>query len=150
MLVAAVLPVDLVERSPELARAMERSAVSWLVAAGAGPDWDIRPDLAAAAEDYLSLRASKMCLAQWQQQATLAGPRSSSRPMATALLEALDLAAARPVVFSRIAAGFAAASRSGRGLFGSVEPVEALRKAAAGAGVDTSKAVSRRRCRKAA
>ncbi|MDC0719930.1 hypothetical protein POL25_23730 [Nannocystis sp. bb15-2] len=150
MLVAAVLPVEVVERSPELAKALDRSAVSWLAAAGAGPDWDVRADLAAAAEDYLSLRSSRSCLAQWQEQGALVQRATEGRPMARAMLEVLDLAAARPVVFGRIAQAFAAASREGGGLFASVDPLEALKAAAAANNAPTERASSRRRCRKAA
>lgn len=148
MLSAAVLPTEIAERSPELARAVDRSAVAWLVAAGAGPDWDVRPDLAAAALDLLSLRGSQMCLARWRQQVGLERPRTEGRPMAQLLLEILDLSAARPATFAKIAGRFAEASRTGGGLFGGADPLTALREAAAEVGVVAQKAGSTRRCRK--
>jgi hypothetical protein len=77
-------------------------------------------------------------------------PRQATGPMASTMLEILDLAASRPVVFSKIAAAYAKASRAG-GLFGQADPVDALRQAAAENNADPASANSRRRCnRKAA
>lgn len=148
LLAAWVLPLALAERSPELARAIERSAPGWIAAAGAGPDWDLRGDMAAAAADFLALRGSGQCLATWLRQEGLTRHETEGRPTAALLLRILDLGASKPATLARVAASFAAKSRESGGLFGGADPRAALADAARDGGLDPGRADSRRRCRR--
>ncbi len=153
-LITASVATDAALASPVLKKALDRSAVYWLIAAASGPTWDMRVPLSRATADYLAMKHDGACLLQWQQQQTLGTSRSSEGdPAAELLLEILDLAAARPVVFAKIAEAFARAAaeaRGGGGLFGppSTDPLTALQDAALSAGVKPASALSRRRCRK--
>lgn len=148
-LVAALVPdAALLERlGPEVNNALTRSAPFWLGAAAAGGGWDVHQPLRAALQDLAELRSDKQCLAQWQQQSSMV-PRSTRRgTIGETLLQVLDLAAGKPVVFTRIARAFYAASTGG-GLFGSKDPMAALVDAANEANVKPEAAASRRRCAK--
>lgn len=155
-LITASASTDAAMASPTLAKSLDRSAPYWLVAAAAGPQWDLRVPLARATTDYLSLRHAGACLLQWRQQQTLtddAERHSDGDPAAELLLEILELAAARPVIFARIASKYAdaaAQARGGGGLFGppTTDPLTALQDAALAAGVKPASALSRRRCKK--
>jgi colicin import membrane protein len=149
-LVAALVPdAALLDRlGPEIQNTLTRSAPFWLGAAAAGGTWDVHASLRAALQDLAEMRSDKQCLAQWQQQASIVPRATRKGTIGETLLQVLDLASAKPVIFSRIARAFYAASVGGGGLFGAKDPMQALTEAANEAKVEPTSAASRRRCRK--
>lgn len=94
---AAVGGGDLVERAPlDVREALRRSAIAWLAAAGAGAEWDVRRDLAAAVSDLRTMRVGGQCLAQWLRQEGLERPATDRSPVARRLLQILDLTSKTP------------------------------------------------------
>ena len=131
----------------EIRGTLARSAPVWLAAAANGPKWDLREPLLAALGDLRTMRHDNQCLAQWLQQTSF-GRSTTSGSMGRLLLEILDLAGGKPVIFAKVARAYFEAS-SGGGLFGGgVEPMQALSEAAMGAGINPASAISKKRCKR--
>lgn len=148
-LLALLVPdTGLLERlGLEVRGTLNRSAPLCLAAAANGPQWDLREPLLAALGDLRTMRHDNQCLAQWLQQASF-GRGTTDNSMGRLLLEILDLAGGKPVVFSKVARAYFEAS-SGGGLFGGgVAPMQALSEAAVGAGINPASAVSKKRCKR--
>lgn len=132
----------------EIRNTLNRSAPLWLAAASSGPQWDLREPMLAALSDLRTMRHDNQCLAQWLAQTSF-GRMTVAGTMGRLLLEVLDLAGGKPVVFSKVARAFFEASSGGGGLFGgNVEPMQALSDAAVGVGINPASAVSRKRCKR--
>lgn len=148
-LLASLVPdAALLDRlGAEVRGTLTRSAPFWLAAAAAGGSWDVRAALLAAVKDLAELRSDGQCLAQWEQQGSLIPRATRKGTTGETLLQLLDLAGGKPVVFTKIARQFYQDSAGG-GLFGSKDPIQALTEAAAAVSVNPTSAASRRRCRK--
>lgn len=148
-LLAALVPdAALLDRlGAEVRGTLTRSAPFWLAAAAAGGSWDVRGALLAAVKDLAELRSDGQCLAQWEQQGSFIPRATRKGTTGETLLQLLDLAGGKPVVFTKIARQFYQDSAGG-GLFGSKDPIQALTEAAATVAVNPTSAASRRRCRK--
>jgi colicin import membrane protein len=148
-LLASLVPdAALLDRlGAEVRGTLTRSAPFWLAAAAAGGSWDVRGALLAAVKDLAELRSDGQCLAQWEQQGSLIPRATRKGTTGETLLQLLDLAGGKPVVFTKIARQFYQDSAGG-GLFGSKDPIQALTEAAATVAVNPTSAASRRRCKK--
>lgn len=140
LLLAALIPHEetLDHLDGRIREALARSAPYWLSAAAGGPDWDLRPALAAAARDLIAVRAADTSVQAYLRQGQLGGgaPNVAGVPQGEAVLQLLDSAGTRPTALVKVARAYAASSRLHPSAQGSLlaeeklSPAQALARAA--------------------
>lgn len=136
---AAALVADagvLEQLGGQVRQALARSAPWWL-AAGATAGYDVRAAMLKAARDLIDMRRADLTLSQWRRTLGMfEKPKTEGDPLAELLLEVLDEAGGRPIVFSKVARAYRriAAAVGSTPLLLAADPLEEMIVAAQASG----------------